>query len=359
MATLGDPLADLGLTLVYWTEPGEEGWLTPAGSRPATRGVSTDATASPGSGPGPSSRPSTPGAPGGTSPGSVTTWPSATSSSPWCWRASTRGTCSTRRSAKASNKKASPYRCSSPVRTRCSTPTEPPRLTAAQARTDIGRRAPVRPGAPLTPASCPVPAPPPLAGSAARHPHDYRALEVPAPRFRRTSGRIDAPPGPLVHRGSNKRNNSAATSAAMAAASSAPGGSTVIRAVAPPRPRSCSAYLRRPMLAPRPTIRSRVRWCRAAASWIAGRQRGGQRRVDLRVGAAAAGDQPRSAGPHRGRRVRVVAGEDPQARRRRDVAGQLAGRRPAELGAGQARGRRQPRRTAAGDTRRPVRSGKI
>ncbi len=29
MATLGDPLADLGLTLVYWTEDGEEGWLGP------------------------------------------------------------------------------------------------------------------------------------------------------------------------------------------------------------------------------------------------------------------------------------------------------------------------------------------
>jgi aminoglycoside phosphotransferase (APT) family kinase protein len=48
MATLGDPLADLGLTLVYWTEDGEEGWLTPAGSPAGTRGVSTDATASPG-----------------------------------------------------------------------------------------------------------------------------------------------------------------------------------------------------------------------------------------------------------------------------------------------------------------------
>jgi aminoglycoside phosphotransferase (APT) family kinase protein len=51
MATLGDPLADLGLTLVYWTDPGEEGWLTPeqkAAGTPVAPGVSTDATASPG-----------------------------------------------------------------------------------------------------------------------------------------------------------------------------------------------------------------------------------------------------------------------------------------------------------------------
>ena len=51
MATLGDPLADLGLTLVYWTEAGEEGWLTPGsktGAAAGTRGVSTDATAGPG-----------------------------------------------------------------------------------------------------------------------------------------------------------------------------------------------------------------------------------------------------------------------------------------------------------------------
>jgi aminoglycoside phosphotransferase (APT) family kinase protein len=27
MSTLGDPLADLGLTLMYWTDPGEEDWL--------------------------------------------------------------------------------------------------------------------------------------------------------------------------------------------------------------------------------------------------------------------------------------------------------------------------------------------
>jgi len=51
MATLGDPLADLGLTLVYWTEAGEAAWLSPdpqAGSPTRPRGVSTDATASPG-----------------------------------------------------------------------------------------------------------------------------------------------------------------------------------------------------------------------------------------------------------------------------------------------------------------------
>jgi aminoglycoside phosphotransferase (APT) family kinase protein len=38
MATLGDPLADLGLTLAYWTDPGEAGWL-PAGT--ATAGTAT------------------------------------------------------------------------------------------------------------------------------------------------------------------------------------------------------------------------------------------------------------------------------------------------------------------------------
>jgi len=55
MATLGDPLADLGLTLVYWTEAGEEGWLNPRGpgeasgaSSAAVDGVSTDATVVPG-----------------------------------------------------------------------------------------------------------------------------------------------------------------------------------------------------------------------------------------------------------------------------------------------------------------------
>ena len=48
MATLGDPLADLGLTLVYWTEDGEKGWLTSAGIPADAPGLSTDATTTPG-----------------------------------------------------------------------------------------------------------------------------------------------------------------------------------------------------------------------------------------------------------------------------------------------------------------------
>src|ERR1700683_5607508 len=45
MATLGDPLADLGLTLVYWTEPGEEGWLNAGKKAADTPGASTERTA--------------------------------------------------------------------------------------------------------------------------------------------------------------------------------------------------------------------------------------------------------------------------------------------------------------------------
>jgi aminoglycoside phosphotransferase (APT) family kinase protein len=48
MATLGDPLADLGLTLVYWTDPGQAGWLAPAGVPADAPGLSTDATTTPG-----------------------------------------------------------------------------------------------------------------------------------------------------------------------------------------------------------------------------------------------------------------------------------------------------------------------
>lgn len=46
MATLGDPLADLGLTLVYWTDPGEQGLLEP-GQEPGP-GLRADGTTSPG-----------------------------------------------------------------------------------------------------------------------------------------------------------------------------------------------------------------------------------------------------------------------------------------------------------------------
>ena len=49
MATLGDPLADLGLTLVYWSDPGEESWLQPAlGSAAPGPGLRTDGTTTPG-----------------------------------------------------------------------------------------------------------------------------------------------------------------------------------------------------------------------------------------------------------------------------------------------------------------------
>jgi aminoglycoside phosphotransferase (APT) family kinase protein len=48
MATLGDPLADLGLTLVYWTDPGEEGWLGPGPDGQPDAGLGTDGTARPG-----------------------------------------------------------------------------------------------------------------------------------------------------------------------------------------------------------------------------------------------------------------------------------------------------------------------
>ena len=41
MSTLGDPLADLGLALVYWTEPGEQGWLALGGTVTTAPGFAT------------------------------------------------------------------------------------------------------------------------------------------------------------------------------------------------------------------------------------------------------------------------------------------------------------------------------
>jgi aminoglycoside phosphotransferase (APT) family kinase protein len=41
MSTLGDPLADLGLALVYWTNPGEQDWLALAASATTAPGFET------------------------------------------------------------------------------------------------------------------------------------------------------------------------------------------------------------------------------------------------------------------------------------------------------------------------------
>ena len=108
----------------------------------------------------------------------------------------------------------------------------------------------------------------------------------------------------------------------------------------PARPRTCSACLSRPMLA-------RARRSGPAAPAAPGSS--SQRRVDLGVGAAAAGDHARAAGPHGGRGIGVVAGEDPQARRRRHVPGQVGRGGPADLGAGQARRLRQLGEQRRGD----------
>ena len=128
MATLGDPLAALGLTLVYWTDPGEEGWLTPeqkSAGGPLAAGVSTDATASPGF----LSRAEFAAGYARRTGRDIsrigTTWRSATSSSQSSSKASTPATCSASRSAKASPKTAWPSPRWSPARTRCSTQTRP------------------------------------------------------------------------------------------------------------------------------------------------------------------------------------------------------------------------------------------
>ncbi len=89
MSTLGDPLADLGLTLVYWTKPGRAGPARTHQGRRADRHP-------PGSGPAPSSPSATPAPPAGTCPRWAITWRSAASNSRWCSRGSTPGSCSTR-----------------------------------------------------------------------------------------------------------------------------------------------------------------------------------------------------------------------------------------------------------------------
>ena len=75
LCTLGDPLADVGLLMVYWPKSGEE--ATSSGSRPTWRRASPIAT---------SFAAAMPSAPAATSPGSTSTSPSATGS----WRSSSR-----------------------------------------------------------------------------------------------------------------------------------------------------------------------------------------------------------------------------------------------------------------------------
>ena len=83
ICTLGDPLADLGLLLVYWTEPGD------ARSRPSRRGPDRTARASP---PVTNCATATPPPPGGTSRASPSTGPSASGSWPASSRACTPAT---------------------------------------------------------------------------------------------------------------------------------------------------------------------------------------------------------------------------------------------------------------------------
>ena len=75
LCTLGDPLADVGLLMVYWPERGEE--TIASASPPTWRPASRPATSSP---------PATPSAPAATSPTSTSSSPSATGS----WRSSSR-----------------------------------------------------------------------------------------------------------------------------------------------------------------------------------------------------------------------------------------------------------------------------
>ena len=82
LCTLGDPLADVGLLLVYWTEPRRQ----PRGSarrRHHARGLPD---------PGRGDRHATPRRRDGTCPTSTTTWPSATGSWPASSRACTPAT---------------------------------------------------------------------------------------------------------------------------------------------------------------------------------------------------------------------------------------------------------------------------
>ena len=93
LCTLGDPLADVGLLMVYWPERGEE-----------TIALGQPANLAPGFPTREELRPATPSAPAATSPSSTSSSPSATGSWRSSSRASTRATrpASTARSTRAS-----------------------------------------------------------------------------------------------------------------------------------------------------------------------------------------------------------------------------------------------------------------
>jgi aminoglycoside phosphotransferase (APT) family kinase protein len=100
MSTLGDPLADLGLSLVYWIEPGEEDLLSRGVGESVTTGagfITRDQIAARYAAHRP--RPV----------GSTGTWRSAVSW-PWCFGNATRASCSTRlgRRVRAGGTKRSP-----------------------------------------------------------------------------------------------------------------------------------------------------------------------------------------------------------------------------------------------------------
>ena len=106
MSTLGDPLADLGLTLVVLDRPADRGSRTST-SAPRSRRC-------PASTPAAVRRPVRRADRPATSPGSATTSRSAASSSRSCWRASTPGTCRARPWVRASTERARRCRADRP-----------------------------------------------------------------------------------------------------------------------------------------------------------------------------------------------------------------------------------------------------
>ena len=103
MSTLGDPLADLGLALVYWADADDD--------ESVELSVGSSVTA----GPGFLSRLQVAERYAALTGRDVSRigyyWPSAVSSWPWYLKVSMPGSCSTRRSAKGSSRRAQRFRC--------------------------------------------------------------------------------------------------------------------------------------------------------------------------------------------------------------------------------------------------------